>query len=74
VIVIAMTGIEDTATRQRSRFKVVCEDCGGLSIKVEDPANSPSTVLVRCGRCNAIRGTLAELHEMARRSTDSFEF
>jgi hypothetical protein len=69
-----MTSIEDAATRQRSRFKVICEDCGGLSIKVEDPANSPATVLVRCGRCNAIRGTLAELHEMARRSTDSFEF
>jgi len=69
-----MIGIEDTATRQRSRFKVVCEDCGGLSIKVEDPANSSATALVRCGRCNAIRGTLAELHEMARRSTDSFEF
>jgi ribosomal protein S27E len=74
VIGIAMIGIEDTATRQRSRFKVVCEDCGGLSIKVEDPAHSPATALVRCGRCNAIRGTLAELHEMARRSTDSFEF
>jgi hypothetical protein len=71
---VIMTGIEDTATQQRSRFKVVCEDCGGLSIKVEDPANSPATVLVRCGRCNAVRGTLAELHEMARQSTDSFEF
>ncbi len=69
---VTMTSIDDAATR--SRFKVVCEDCGGLSIKVEDPAHSPVTVLVRCGRCNAIRGTLAELHEMARRSTDSFEF
>jgi hypothetical protein len=69
-----VTSIEDTATRQRPRFKVVCEDCGGLSIKVEDLANSPVTTLVRCGRCNAVRGTLAELHEMARRSTDSFEF
>jgi hypothetical protein len=67
-----MTSIDDTAIRPR--FKVVCEDCGGLSIKVEDPTNSPATVLVRCGRCDAVRGTLAELHEMARRSTDSFEF
>jgi ribosomal protein S27E len=69
-----MTSIEHTATQPRSQFKVVCEDCGGLSIKVEDLANSPATVQVRCGRCNAVRGTLAELHEMARRSTDSFEF
>lgn len=71
---VVVTSIEDAATQERSRFKVVCEDCGGLSIKVVDPANSPATVLVRCGRCNAIRGTLAELHAMARRSTDSFEF
>lgn len=71
---VIMSSTEDAEARQRSRFKVVCEGCGGLSIKIEDPANSPATVLVRCGRCNAVRGTLAELHEMARRSTDSFEF
>jgi len=67
-----MTNIQKTTDRQR--FKVVCEDCGGLSIKVEDPSHSPAAVVVRCGRCNSIRGTLAELHEMASRSTDSFEF
>jgi len=69
---VTVASMDGTAIR--SRFKVVCDDCGGLSIKVEHPAHSPATVLVRCGRCNAIRGTLAELHEMARRSTDSFEF
>ena len=73
-MVASTTNIEETATPKRLSFKVVCENCGGLSIKVEDPANSPATTLVRCGRCSAVRGTLAELHEMARQSTDSFEF
>jgi hypothetical protein len=36
-----------------------------------DRAGYPATTLVRCGRCAAVRGTLAEL---ARRSTDVFEF
>jgi hypothetical protein len=65
---------EDTATRERSRFKIVCEDCGSLSIKVADPANSPNVTLVRCGRCNAVRGTLDELHDLARHGKDVFEF
>src|SRR5882762_3460387 len=30
--------------------------------------------LVRCGRCNAVRGTLEELHDLARRGNDVFEF
>jgi hypothetical protein len=59
---------------ERSGFKIVCDDCGSLSIKVIDPATAPATTLVRCGRCAAVRGTLAELHELARRSTDVFEF
>jgi hypothetical protein len=44
------------------RFKIVCGDCGSLSIKVADPANSPAGTLVQCGRCGAIRGTLGGLH------------
>jgi hypothetical protein len=62
-----MVSAEDTAARKRSRFKIVCEDCASLSIKVADPANSPNATLVRCGRCNAARGTLEELHDLARR-------
>jgi predicted Zn finger-like uncharacterized protein len=65
---------EDTAAREPWRFKIVCEDCGSLSIKVADPANSPNATLVRCGRCNAVRGTLEELHDLARRGNDVFEF
>ena len=70
----SMMRAEDTATRERSRFKIVCEDCGSLSIKLADPANSPDATLVRCGRCNAVRGTLEELHDLPRRGNDVFEF
>jgi len=29
---------------------------------------------IYCRRCNAVRGTVADLRELARRSTDAFEF
>jgi hypothetical protein len=59
---------------QSGRFKVVCDQCGSLSIKVVDPANAPDTTVIQCGRCSAVRGTLVDLHDLARRSTDLFEF
>jgi hypothetical protein len=65
---------EASTIREASRFKIVCEACGSLSIKVADPANAPASTPVCCGRCNAGRGTLGELQDMARRGTDSFEF
>jgi hypothetical protein len=55
-------------------FRFVCDRCGGLPIKMVDPVKSPATTVVQCARCDAVRGTLGELHELARRSTDVFEF
>jgi ribosomal protein S27E len=60
--------------RERSGFKIVCNDCGSLTIKVADPVNAPGATPVQCGRCGAIRGTLADLHDLALRSRDIFEF
>ena len=57
-----------------TNLKVVCEACGDLSIKAADLANAPDSAEIRCRRCNAIRGTVADLHELARRSTGEFEF
>ena len=53
---------------------IVCDQCGGLSIKMADPTTSPASALVQCRRCDAVRGTLGDLHDLARRSTDVFEF
>jgi hypothetical protein len=55
-------------------FKIVCSECGGLSIKGLDPAKSESADIVWCGHCDASRGTLADLHVLARRGKDLFEF
>ena len=67
--------VENSPTsRERSGFKIVCIDCGSLSIKVADPAHAADTTPVECARCGAIRGTLADLRDLARRSGDIFEF
>jgi hypothetical protein len=55
-------------------LKIVCDECGNLSIKTADPASAPDDAKIYCRRCNALRGTLADLRELARRSTDVFEF
>jgi hypothetical protein len=60
--------------QERSGLKVVCDECGNLSIKAIDPASATDLAKVHCGRCNAVRGTLADLRALARRSTDIFEF
>jgi hypothetical protein len=66
-----MASIETTL---KSRFKIVCDDCGSLSIKVSDPVDAPAATPVHCGRCNAVRGTVGNLHDLARRGTELFEF
>jgi hypothetical protein len=59
---------------ERAGFRIVCDCCGGLSIKMPDPTTSPTTALVQCRRCDAVRGTLGDLQDLARRGTDVFEF
>lgn len=61
-------------TREQSGFKVVCRECGSLSIKMTDLVNAPEDTKIECGRCKAVRGTLAELHLLARSGNDIFEF
>ena len=55
-------------------LKIVCEVCGNLSIKPIDPADAVDGASVHCRRCNAVRGTVADLRALARQSTDEFEF
>ena len=61
-------------TSERTGFKVVCCDCGSLSIKATDLVNAPDDTKIECGHCRAVRGTLAELHALARRGDGVFEF
>ena len=55
-------------------LKIVCEVCGNLSIKPIEPVDAEDSVSVHCRRCNAVRGTVADLRALARRSTGEFEF
>jgi hypothetical protein len=55
-------------------FQVVCGCCGSLSIRMTDPLKSTASTLVQCRGCNAVRGTLGELQDLARSATDVFEF
>ena len=55
-------------------FKIICTDCGSLAIKVADPAHASGDTVIECRRCNAVRGTVADLHILARRGRDLFEF
>jgi hypothetical protein len=68
-------GLEEPNSGERRRFKVVCDSCGSLAIRADSHfTDSPDTALVECGRCGAIRGTLADLHLLARSSFDLSEF
>jgi hypothetical protein len=67
--------LPETTSSAQPGFRVVCEDCGSLSIKIAEIATDfPKHVIVRCGRCSAVRGTLADLHVLARSGRDIFEF
>jgi hypothetical protein len=55
-------------------LKIVCEVCGNLSIKAIDPVDALDGASVHCRRCNAVRGTVADLRALARQSTGEFEF
>ena len=67
--------LDQRQPERRSGLKVVCEECGNLSIKPIDPASAPDDLAkIYCRRCNAVRGTVADLRALARRSTDAFEF
>lgn len=59
---------------ENSEFKIVCDDCGSLTIKPIDPAHAASETKIQCGRCNAVRGTLAGLRALAHQGKDLFEF
>ena len=65
-----------SASVHRPEFKIVCDECGSLSIKIiSDQVNAPHLAVVECARCNAPRGTLEALHHLARQGNgDLFEF
>ena len=66
--------LSDRPCEMQSGLKIVCEVCGNLSIKAIDPTDADDGASVHCRRCNAVRGTVADLRALARQSTGDFEF
>ena len=60
--------------KRQPGLKIVCEVCGNLSIKPIEPVDAADDTSVHCRRCNAVRGTVADLRALARQSTGEFEF
>ena len=48
------------------KFKFVCDACGSMTIKAAHLDRAPGTTIVECGRCDAPRGTLAALRDLAK--------
>jgi hypothetical protein len=46
-------------------FQIVCENCGCLSIKIEEPLKAKREAVVRCGDCGFSRGTVGALRDLS---------
>ena len=46
-------------------FQMVCDDCGSLTIKIENPEGASRETVVYCGHCGASRGTMGVLRDLA---------
>jgi hypothetical protein len=64
--------LDALTTGDLPKFKFICDGCGSTSIKVAYPERAPETTVVECGRCNAPRGTLAALRDLARQGRNDF--
>jgi hypothetical protein len=64
--------VDALTTGDLPKFKFICDGCGSTSIKVAYPERAPETTVVECGRCNAPRGTLAALRDLARQGRNDF--
>ena len=46
-------------------FQLVCAECDGIGVMIEDGELAPASTIVRCSHCQAARGTLGELRLLA---------
>lgn len=46
-------------------FALICPTCNSPSVRFDSTEGAPSSTPVRCGRCNAFRGTLGRLRIIA---------
>jgi hypothetical protein len=46
-------------------FEMVCGNCNGLSIRIENPEHAPREAIIYCGECGVSRGTMGALRDLA---------
>lgn len=46
-------------------FRIVCTNCGCLSIRIEEPLTAEREAVVYCGDCGTPRGTMGALRDLA---------
>ena len=46
-------------------FQAVCDDCGSLAVRIENPERASREATVYCGDCGASRGTMGALRDLA---------
>jgi hypothetical protein len=46
-------------------FQMICDDCGSLAIKIDNPVSASRRTIVYCGECGASRGTVGALRDLA---------
>jgi hypothetical protein len=50
-------------------FKLVCDDCGSLTVTLPFEADPDPQSILKCGRCGTERGTLQSLRERSLKSS-----
>jgi hypothetical protein len=51
--------------RTSSRFQLICINCDALGIVLDYPDNAPSSTQIKCQACEAPRGTIGALRNLA---------
>jgi hypothetical protein len=47
------------------RFEVVCSQCAGVGVRSDFAEGAPPSTIIKCSVCDAPRGTLGALQELA---------
>ncbi|QHO78405.1 hypothetical protein ACH79_43310 [Bradyrhizobium sp. CCBAU 051011] len=53
----------NAASMNRQTFKLVCEQCGSLTVALPVEALPDPCSILKCGRCGSPRGTLQSLRD-----------
>jgi hypothetical protein len=54
-------------------FKLVCENCGSLTVAIPIEPNPDPQEVIKCGRCGSPRGTLLMLRERSLQTDAPFD-